>query len=670
VCGLAGVIESSGRKRREELCTVIRDMSESLRHRGPDDAGAWVDETAGVGLGFRRLAIVDLSDAGHQPQLSHDGRFVLIFNGEIYNHQALREELSGDNGSEKWAGHSDTETLLAGFAAWGVKRTLERAVGMFAIAMWDRSDRRLYLARDRFGEKPLYYGWTKSAFVFGSEPKALRQYPGFDNPIDPDVLALYMQYASVPAPYAIYKDIYKLQPGCLLSLPLADAADRPARALFAPARHGGLTIERYWALGDVVQEGVASPFQDERDATDRLEAALSEAVRFQSIADVPLGAFLSGGIDSSTIVALMQAQSTRQVKTFTIGFEEAGFNEAEHAKAVARHLGTDHTELYVSAQQTRDVIPKLPDIYSEPFADSSQIPTHVVSKIARQHVTVALSGDGGDELFGGYTRYVWGRRIWNQLRWLPGPVRRGLGATIERVPVSAWDALGDLAGGFSPVSRLGDKAHKLARRLNRVNDVDGLYRMLVTMWPPDAGVVPNARPLRTLLDERAAWPAVPDPAQRMMMWDALTYLPDDILHKVDRASMAVSLETRAPLLDHRVAQLAWRMPRHMKIRNGTGKWILRQVLYRHVPRDLIERPKMGFGIPIDAWLRGPLREWAGDLIGDSTLESDGYLDASLVRQKWAEHASGLRNWQHELWCVLMFQAWRAQERRNGPAIVS
>jgi asparagine synthase (glutamine-hydrolysing) len=648
---------------------VIRDMSDSLRHRGPDDAGVWVDEMAGVALGFRRLAIVDLSEAGHQPQLSHNGRLVLIFNGEIYNHQSLRTELSA-LGSESWAGHSDTETLLAGFVAWGVRRTLERAVGMFALAVWDRAERRLYLARDRFGEKPLYYGWTRGAFVFGSEPKALRRYPGFDNPIDPDVLALYTQYACVPAPYAIYKDIYKLQPGCVLSLPLAEAATRPSQALFAPARHGGLTIERYWSLEDVVRQGVAVPLQDERDATDQLEAALSEAVRCQSIADVPLGAFLSGGIDSSTIVALMQAQSTRRVKTFTIGFAEAGFNEAEHAKAVARHLGTDHAELYVSAQQTRDVVPKLPDFYSEPFADSSQIPTHVVSQIARQHVTVALSGDGGDELFGGYPRYVWGRRIWNQLRWLPAAVRRGLGTAIQQIPVAAWDGLGDLAAGFSPVSRLGDKAHKLAYRLNRVNDMDGLYRMLVTTWPADTSVVPGARPLRTLLDDRSVWPAIEDPEQRMMMWDALTYLPDDILHKVDRASMAVSLETRAPFLDHRVAALAWRLPPRMKIRNGTGKWILRQLLYRHVPKDLIERPKMGFGVPIDSWLRGPLREWAEDLLSESTITSEGHLNATLIRNKWAEHVSGRRNWQHELWCVLMFQAWLAQERCHGTAIVS
>jgi asparagine synthase (glutamine-hydrolysing) len=657
MCGFAGILDASNQTRRDDLCGSVQAMAEAVRHRGPDDEGTWIDEAAGVALAFRRLAILDLSATGHQPMASHDGRCVLVFNGEIYNHNELRAELSRATPSPAWSGHSDTETLLACIVAWGVKKALERTVGMFSLALWDRSKRRLYLARDRFGEKPLYYGWTGRAFVFGSEIKALRRYPGFDNPIDRDVLALYLQYCCVPAPYSIYRHLYKLEPGCVLSI-TPDAAVTPvSSALFAPARLRGLTLERYWALTDVVERGLASPIHDEREATDSLEAALAESVRLQSIADVPLGAFLSGGIDSSTIVALMQAQSSRPVKTFTIGFNETGFNEATHAQAVARHLGTDHTELYLSAQQARDVIPRLPDLYSEPFADSSQIPTHLVSHITRQHVTVALSGDGGDELFGGYTRHLWGPRIWKRLQWLPPPLRRGLAATIQRVSLPAWDRLGRAFTGGRLIGRPGEKAHKLARCLGRANDVDDLYRALVTTWPPNAGVVYGARPLPTSLDAAVAIRDMAEAEQRWMRWDALTYLSDDILHKVDRASMGVSLETRAPFLDHRVAELAWRLPLHMKIRGGQGKWILRQVLNRHVPRTLIERPKMGFGVPIDAWLREPLRDWAEDLLSDFRLRTDGYLNPAPIRKKWADHMSGERNWEHELWAVLMFQAW-------------
>ena len=529
---------------------------------------------------------------------------------------------------------------------------------MFAFALWDRAERRLFLARDRFGEKPLYYGWVGGNFVFGSELKALRRAPGFDNPVDCDVVALYLQFCYVPAPYAIYRHIYKLEPGCLLSLTMESVAAPPAQALFAPARHGGLTIERYWSLPEVVRAGLADPLVDEREAIDALEQALARAVSQQSLADVPLGAFLSGGIDSSTIVALMQSQSQRKVQTFTVGFEEAGFNEAEHAKAVAAHLGTDHTELYLTARQTREVIPDLPRLYCEPFADSSQIPTHLVARMARRHVTVVLSGDAGDELFGGYNRYFWGRRIWSRVNWLTPGARRRLGAALQYVPVAAWDTLGTAVPARRGVARLGDKAHKLARHLRCVNSLDDLYRSLVTEWPMDAGVVLGAKRLPTLLDAAEAVSGVHASEQRMMLWDTLTYLSDDILCKVDRAAMGVSLETRVPFLDHRVAELAWRIPLHMKIRDGQGKWILRQVLYRHVPKALIERPKAGFAIPVGQWLRGPLRDWAESLLAPERLRREGLLDAVQVDAVWRQHLAGTHDWTARLWAVLMLQAWQ------------
>ncbi|HTL01277.1 MAG TPA: asparagine synthase (glutamine-hydrolyzing) [Vicinamibacterales bacterium] len=650
MCGLVGVIEGDTPRREADLHAVVESMSAMLRHRGPDDAGTWVEAASGVALGFRRLSIVDLTAAGHQPQTSHDGRFVVVFNGEIYNHQVLRSQLSAH--CHEWAGHSDTETLLAGFSSWGVKRTLADAVGMFAIAAWDRLERRLYLARDRFGEKPLYYGWVEGAFVFGSELAALRQYPGFRNPIDRNVLALYLQHGCVPAPYSIFERIYKLEPGCILSMPLEAAARPLPSPPFAPTRDGDVELERYWSLNDVVHQGMAAPLQDEPDSLNQLDEVLSQAVQDQSMADVPLGAFLSGGIDSSLIVALMQAQSSQRVHTFTIGFDEAEFNEAPHAKAVAQHLGTDHLELYVSSQQALDVVPSLPAIYSEPFADSSQIPTYLVSRLARAHVTVALSGDGADELFGGYSRYSWNRRVHDRLGWLPRFAQRGLGTAVQMVPASAWNAVGNAGLG---VSRLGEKAHKLGDRLRGAHDLHDQYTMLMSIWPASTAMALGARPSRTA--DSIQLPVAAGPEERMMAWDAVGYLPDDILQKVDRASMAVSLESRAPFLDHRVAELAWRLPLRMKIRNGTGKWILRQLLARRVPAHLTERPKMGFGVPIGSWLRGPLREWAEELLSERRLTSEGFLDPGPVRQKWAEHLSGARNWQHELWCVLMFEAW-------------
>ncbi|MDO8772967.1 MAG: asparagine synthase (glutamine-hydrolyzing), partial [Burkholderiaceae bacterium] len=497
---------------------------------------------------------------------------------------------------------------------------------------------------DRLGEKPLFYGWVNGAFVFGSELKALRAYPGFNNPISRDALALYLQHCAVPAPYSIYQDIFKLEPGCMLSLDATGLAGRTVKT------------EAYWRLTDAVKQGLAAQIQSEADALSTLESTLREAVAVQAVADVPLGAFLSGGVDSSAIVALMQAQSSRPVQTFTVGFDEAGFDESPHALAVAKHLGTDHHALRVTAADARAVIPLLPAMYDEPFADSSQIPTHLVSQAARQHVTVALSGDAGDELFGGYNRYLLGPKVWNRMKRIPQGLRRGIAGGLTRVPIHAWDGLGSALPGAHGVARLGDKVHKLAR-LTSATSLDDLYRGLVTEWPEGIELVRGAKYLPTVLNDASLVVGMSDAEHRMMLWDTLTYLPDDILTKVDRAAMSVSLETRVPFLDHRVVELAWRLPLHMKIRGGQGKWALRQVLYKYVPRELIERPKAGFGIPVGQWLRGSLREWAEELLDEGRLEREGYFNPAPIRQVWQAHLSGRHDWTSRLWTVLMFQAW-------------
>jgi asparagine synthase (glutamine-hydrolysing) len=558
--------------------------------------------------------------------------------------------------------------LLAGFEAWGIEATLQKTVGMFAIALWDRQDRVLTLARDRFGEKPLYYGWAgqgeAAAFVFGSELKALRAYPGFANPVCREALAQYMRFMYVPAPRSIYEGIYKLEPGCLLTVRGVPPAAAPAQPLRSGSTWGSVAVQRWWSLACVVEAGARNPMTDEKEAIGALEAQLQEAVRLQSLADVPLGAFLSGGVDSSAIVALMQQQSTQAVKTFTVGFEESGFDESPHARAVAQHLGTDHTALFVTAAEAQAVIPHLPAMYDEPFADSSQIPTHLVCKAARQQVTVALSGDAGDELLGGYNRYFWGPRIWNRLAWLAYPARQALGKVLTQVPATGGGALGRTLG----VVRPGEKLHKLGRAVRGVRNLDDLYMNLVSEWQDPAAVVkgvggPVQEPASGLADPLPAAGADAGPL-RMMFRDSMTYLPDDILCKVDRAAMAVSLETRVPFLDHRVAELAWRLPLHMKIRGNQGKWALRQVLYRHVPRELIERPKAGFSIPIGQWLRGPLRDWAESLLDAQRLQAEGFFHPTPIRARWAEHLAGQRDHTTSLWAVLMFQAWLQEQAQT------
>jgi asparagine synthase (glutamine-hydrolysing) len=661
MCGIAGIF---GHTTTPSLPDMAEAMVASLIHRGPDDNGVWVDEDANIALGHRRLSILDLSLEGHQPMLSVEGRYVMVFNGEIYNHSELRADLEKESGkftSQAWRGHSDTETLLACFSHWGIEKTLERSVGMFAIALWDKLDRKLYLARDRFGEKPLYYGWAGNAFVFGSELKALRKCEGFSNPVDRNVLALYMRYCYVPAPYSIYQNIFKLEPGCLLTISIGATKQPPSSAPKAPTLNKDFTLERWWSLDSLISSSVQHPITDEREAIHMLESRLTEAIRLQSIADVPLGAFLSGGIDSSSIVALMQKHSSRPVKTFTIGFEEEGFNEATYAKAVAKHLGTEHIELYIASSDGLNLIPNLPQLYDEPFADSSQIPTHMVCRQARSEMKVALSGDAGDELFGGYNRYFWAKRIWNKISWLPQPLRAKLADIIRIISPDKWDILAGLGNACLPahkrIALLGDKAHKLASRLRNVHDLDDLYLSLVSEWSDPALVVIGAQEPSTLLDDRSAKPGRSDHEHRMMYWDSLTYLPDDILCKVDRAAMGVGLETRVPFLDHRVAELAWQLPLNMKIRNGQGKWVLRQVLDKYVPKTLIDRPKAGFGVPVGQWIRGPLNEWAEELLDEDRLKQEGYFNPAPIRQKWAEHKAGTHNWTPSLWTVLMFQAW-------------
>ena len=650
MCGIAGFWQPGATV--DNACLL--SMADAVVHRGPDDAGVWTDDDAGVALAHRRLSILDLSPAGHQPMLSASGRYVIAFNGEVYNFATIRDELERAGVAPAWRGHSDTEVMLAAIAAWGLDAALKKFVGMFAFALWDKHTLTLHLARDRLGEKPLYYGWMgDDTLLFGSELKALRAHPNWRGEIDRDALALYMRHNYIPAPYSIYKDIYKLPPGTTLSLTKGTTAQSHPEPV------------PYWSAATVAQEGVAHPFSGSaQEAVEQLDHLLRTTISQQMVADVPLGAFLSGGIDSSTVVALMQAQSSRPVKTFTIGFHEQGYNEAVHAKAVANHLGTEHTELYVTPEQAMAVIPKLPALYDEPFADSSHIPTYLVSEMTRRHVTVSLSGDGGDELFGGYNRYSWGRNIWHRIGWMP-PALRGVAArAVHTLSPQQWDKLFQLASPGLPAAmcvRLpGDKLHKLAGMLDAATPEE-VYRRLVSIWQQPTEIVINATEPPTALTHSHAMPRLDDFTLRMMYLDLVSYLPDDILAKVDRAAMGVGLETRVPFLDHRVVEFAWQLPLSLKIRDGQGKWPLRQVLYKYVPEALVERPKMGFGIPLDAWLRGPLRDWAEALLDEQRLRREGYFHPAPVREKWQEHLSGKRNWQHQLWAVLMFQSWLEQQ---------
>jgi asparagine synthase (glutamine-hydrolysing) len=639
MCGVAGLWDRRAGTAPAALQDAARAMTDTLFHRGPDAGDVWSDAAAGVALGHRRLSIIDLSPAGAQPMVSSCGRFVLSYNGEVYNAEALRPALVA--AGRPFRGHSDTEIIVEGVAVWGVAATIERLIGMFALAIWDRRDRVLYLVRDRLGIKPMYWASVGDTFLFGSELKALRAHSGWQPELDRNAVASFLRFAYVPEPATIYRGVQKQPPGTILTL---RAGGQPA-------------IEPFWMLEAVARAGQANRFTgSDAEAVETLDALLGDAVRRRMVADVPLGAFLSGGIDSSTIVALMQKHSTRPVRSFSIGFHEGAYNEAHHAAAVARHLGTDHTDLYVEPGHALEVIPRLPQLYDEPFGDPSEIPTFLVSEMTRRHVTVALSGDGGDELFAGYDRYFRAQSMLRRLFWRPKGARAGMAAAINGVPPSAWSAIEGVVPSRLLPRQLGNKATKLARVL--AGDSADFYHHVASHWAdPNAVVRGGAEPRHRHLDPRLL-DLVPDAVERMQYIDSVTYLPDDILTKVDRASMAVSLEARVPLLDHRVVAFSWTLPGRLKARDGTGKWVLRQVLDRYVPKKLIDRPKMGFGVPIDVWLRGPLRDWAEALLAERRLADDGVFDPAPIREMWRGHLSGARNDQYPLWNVLMFQAWK------------
>ena len=636
MCGIAGFV---GEIKHPEIC--LGEMVNSINHRGPDDRGIWFDD--GIGLAHARLSIIDLSSAGHQPMHSASRNYVLVFNGEIYNHQMIRKELESIS-HRNWNGYSDTETLLVAIEHWGLEAALKKVKGMFAIALWDKRSQNLFLTRDRMGEKPLYYGWVGDQFVFASELKAIKKFPQFKNLIDRNALALFLRFNSIPSPYSIYQDIYKLDPGCIIEL---NAVSKEIKKHI------------FWSSEQEYKTASMNRFSGTSEqAVNQLEYVLSNAVSSQMESDVPLGAFLSGGVDSSVIVALMQSQSTSKVNTFSVGFNEAEYNEAKHAHMVSKHLGTNHSELYVSERDALDIIPNLPHIYDEPFADSSQIPTYIISKFAKQKVSVALSGDAGDEIFGGYNRYVFAQKMFGKVRKIPIAIRQLMSKTIFSMTEEKLHKLLNVFVSKS-YTNIGHKLHKVAGVLS-AESISELHFKLVSQIHNPTNWLLDTNEHKTLFNDDVSRFDELDPVEQMMAYDLITYLPTDILTKVDRAAMAVSLETRIPFLDPDVIRFSASLPLEFKIRNGVTKWALREVLYKYVEKDLIERPKMGFGIPLAEWLRGPLRDWAESLLDEKRLHQEGFFHVKFVRSKWEEHLNGKGNWHHQLWNVLMFQAWLEQ----------
>lgn len=631
-------------------------MNLAISHRGPDTNGIWSDKNLGITFGHQRLSIIDLSVEGNQPMQSNSGRFILTYNGEVYNHLEIRKELEQNNSNTKWRGSSDTETLLEAIDSWGIEIALQKIEGMFAFGLWDKKKRSLILARDRAGEKPLYYGWQgegiNKVFLFGSELKALKIHPMFRGEIYRNAIALQLRHNCIPAPYSIYKDIYKLMPGHYLELKDSDLK-----------KNSLPPTKSYWSFIDTAVYENKNQFSlGDLDIKKDLEKHLKLSVKKQMISDVPLGAFLSGGIDSSTVVALMQSQSSKPIKTFTIGYSENDYDESKYAKKIAKHLGTDHKELYVSPSKAMEVIPKLPTIYDEPFSDSSQIPTFLVSKLAKDHVKVALSGDGGDELFCGYNRYLMGKKFLYISRFMPSSLRKILASSIQQISPKKWNKISNFLPGLNKYVNFGDKIHKGASVLASETLYDYYYK-LCSHWKNPNRIVLNCEEPKTLLTDLNQDLKNFNIQQQMMILDFITYLPDDILTKVDRAAMANSIETRAPFLDHKLIEYVWKIPHSLKFRNGKGKWILKQILEKYVPKNLSEKPKMGFGVPIGSWLQEPLKDWAENLLSEKRLKQDGFFDSKSIRDKWTEHLSGKKNWQYDLWDILMFQAWKDEHNK-------